>query len=100
MERLLKKQDSKTIKSGAKKVSRKSTPQMVYVNSLKDTKIVVPPGYNFPLTGTKAKEPPLRMKCAVDGCDNDKRYSCSKTGFPLCSLNCYRTNLLRIQNML
>ena len=100
MERLLKKQDSKTIKSGAKKITRKSTPQIVYVNSQTETKIIVPNGYDFPLTYSKPREPPMRMKCSVDGCENDKRYSCSKTGFPLCSLNCYKTNLLRIQDML
>lgn len=100
MERLLKKQDSKTIKSGAKKVARKSTPQMVYINSQEGNKILVPNGFEFPLNYSKAKEPPMRMKCAVDGCENEKKYSCSRTGFPLCSLNCYKTNLLRIQNML
>ncbi|KAK6637930.1 hypothetical protein RUM44_008352 [Polyplax serrata] len=100
MERLLKKQDSKTIKSGAKKVTKKTTPQIVYVNANGEKKIIVPEGYQFPLSYTKAKEPPMRMKCAMDGCENDKRYSCSKTGFPLCSLNCYKANLLRIQNML
>lgn len=31
--------------------------------------------------------------CGVENCENPKRYSCSKTGIPLCSLECYRKNL-------
>ncbi len=36
---------------------------------------------------------PLPQKCAVEGCSNNKRYSCSKTSVPLCSLQCYKKNL-------
>ncbi|KAL0272309.1 UNVERIFIED_CONTAM: hypothetical protein PYX00_005335 [Menopon gallinae] len=100
MERLLKKQDSKTIKSGAKKVSKKTTPQIVFRNALNGPSIIVPHGFDFPLAASKSKESPTRVKCSVDGCENVKRYSCSKTGFPLCSLKCYKANLKRIEQML
>ena len=34
---------------------------------------------------------PLRpVMCAVEGCVNAKRYSCSQTKLPLCSLECYK----------
>ena len=34
--------------------------------------------------------PKEKVLCAVEGCDNMKRYSCSKTNLPLCSLECYK----------
>lgn len=43
--------------------------------------------------------PPCDQKmCGVDGCENPKKYSCSKTGLPLCSLQCYKANQLNIWN--
>ena len=100
MERLLKKQDSKQIKLGLKKTSRKSTPQIIYKNALNGPSMVIPNGFQFPLAPSRIPEAPTKVKCSVDGCENDKRYSCSKTGFPLCSLNCYKIHLERIQQVL
>lgn len=100
MERLLKKQDSKQIKLGARRTSRKSTPQMIYKSALNGPSIIVPHGFQFPLACSRSSEPPNRIKCSIDGCENEKRYSCSKTGFPLCSLSCYKLNLQRIQQVL
>lgn len=100
MERLLKKQDSKQIKLGARRTSRKSTPQMIYKSALNGPSIIVPHGFQFPLASSRSSEPPNRIKCSIDGCENEKRYSCSKTGFPLCSLSCYKLNLQRIQQVL
>ena len=31
--------------------------------------------------------------CGVDGCSNPKKYACSKTNTPLCSLACYKKNM-------
>ena len=43
--------------------------------------------------------PPTRELCAADGCGNEKKYSCSKTGVPLCSLHCYKMNMSKVQSM-
>jgi INO80 complex subunit B len=45
------------------------------------------------LTPRTLPEPPKVINCSIQGCSNPKRYSCSKTHVPLCSLNCYRTNM-------
>jgi len=34
-----------------------------------------------------------RVNCTVPGCTNLKKYSCSRTGLPLCSLECYKKNI-------
>ena len=57
------------------------------------TTFSLPIGASFPLSPQKEKEPPVAIQCGVPGCSNPKRYSCSKTIVPLCSLECYRTNL-------
>jgi len=42
--------------------------------------------------------PPAQNMCGVDGCENPRKYSCSRTGVPLCSLQCYNANQLNIWN--
>ena len=39
------------------------------------------------------RPPKQRASCGVSGCRNQKKYSCSRTGVPLCSLDCYKKNL-------
>lgn len=41
------------------------------------------------------RPPKQAISCGVGGCTNQKKYSCSKTGTPLCSLDCYKKNLLQ-----
>lgn len=41
------------------------------------------------------RPPKQVISCGVGGCTNQKKYSCSKTGTPLCSLDCYKKNLLQ-----
>lgn len=36
------------------------------------------------------RPPKQAHSCGVGGCTNQKKYSCSKTGTPLCSLDCYK----------
>lgn len=48
--------------------------------------------YRFILNRT----PPAQKICGVEGCENPKKYSCSQTGLPLCSLQCYKANQLTI----
>ncbi|XP_065579933.1 INO80 complex subunit B-like [Artemia franciscana] len=52
-----------------------------------------PPGLNYPLDPRLEKAPPLPVYCGNYGCQNLKKYVCSKTHVPLCSLECYRSNL-------
>ncbi|GFT41655.1 INO80 complex subunit B [Nephila pilipes] len=96
LERLLKKSDAKP--RGVKKVVKKAdVPRMRYIDSeTKGCSLSVPPGFNYPLKAQMAKEPPPLVLCGVKGCENRKKYSCSKTGIPLCSLNCYKKNMLNV----
>jgi len=55
---------------------------------------------NFPMSSKKAKEPPNIVLCSVSGCCNPKKYSCSKTNFPVCSLQCYKTiNTIKMEEV-
>ncbi|XP_076106700.1 INO80 complex subunit B-like [Mytilus galloprovincialis] len=93
LDRLLKKQESKN-KSMKTKSSKKSTaPKVHYVNNQNGITISVPTGIQFPFTTEKANPPKPKTRCGVKGCSNLKKYSCSKTGVPLCSLQCYKTNI-------
>lgn len=47
---------------------------------------------NYDLTSFYS-EPPIPVLCAVKDCKNIKKYNCSKTNVPLCSLKCYKANL-------
>lgn len=55
--------------------------------------MALPPPLLPPPPAAAAPVPPPPVLCAVAGCSNRKRYSCSRTGRPLCSLACYRRNL-------
>ncbi|KAG8177355.1 hypothetical protein JTE90_028351 [Oedothorax gibbosus] len=97
LERLLKKSDTKP---KTKKVVKKvDVPQMKYIDSeIKGTSLSTPVGFNYPLKAQVAKDPPPPVLCGVEGCQNRKKYSCSKTGVPLCSLGCYKKNMLLASN--
>ncbi|XP_052268754.1 INO80 complex subunit B-like isoform X2 [Dreissena polymorpha] len=94
IDRLLKKQDNK-LKGAAKARAgmKKDHPKVTYLNTVQSITISVPQDIKFPLEAQKAEKPPPKAKCAVKGCKNDKKYSCSKTGVSLCSLQCYKKNL-------
>lgn len=94
MERLLKKQDSKT-KQTKSKTTRTNAPLIVYKQSTDITILALPEGIEYPLTPMKAPEPKKPVLCSM-GCGNIKKYSCSRTGVPLCSLECYKKNMNRI----
>lgn len=94
MERLLKKQESKASKVISKgKLSRRQVPLITYRLTLEGSSISLPPGEDFPLQAAKEKEPSAKVFCGVNQCKNLKKYSCSRTGVPLCSLECYKANL-------
>ena len=78
--------------------SRKTdVPKYHYSDTQSGISISAPTGYPFPFTAQKAEPPKPANKCGVSGCNNDKKYSCSKTGIPLCSLQCYKSNLSKHQ---
>lgn len=95
MERLLKKQESKASKVVSKgKLSKRQVPLVTYRLTIEGSSISLPPGEHFPLCPAKEKSPPKQILCGVNECKNPKKYSCSKTGVPLCSLECYKANLV------
>lgn len=97
MDRLLKKQESKILKNAQKgKPVKKAEPMIIYKNSVNETYLALPPGVPFPLEHQPPKDPPTPVKCAISNCNNIKKYNCSKTGLPLCSLECYKTNMTTI----
>eukprot|EP00057_Strongylocentrotus_purpuratus_P033225 XP_790647.2 PREDICTED: INO80 complex subunit B [Strongylocentrotus purpuratus] len=92
IEKLLKKQDAKLKAAKAKLKRNLEVPHIRYCNSSSGVSLSYPAGYDFPLD--KTQPPPIKTisKCGVSGCLNARKYSCSKTGVPLCSLECYRKN--------
>ncbi|XP_022919904.1 INO80 complex subunit B [Onthophagus taurus] len=92
MERLLKKQESKVAKSVKAKTSKTSAPVVIYRQNVFGRTLTFPENMDFPLKDCRIKEPPKPVLCSMN-CGGLKRYSCSKTGVPLCSFECYKSNL-------
>ncbi|XP_056632961.1 INO80 complex subunit B [Diorhabda sublineata] len=95
MERLLKKQDSKAAKQSKPRVVKTSTPSIVYKQNIDITIMAFPEGFDFPLQTKTIAQIPDPVYCNM-GCGNIKKYSCSKTGVPLCSLKCYKSNISNV----
>lgn len=95
MDRLLKKQESKNLKNMQRsKPAKRLEPMIVYKNNNHEISLSLPTGVPFPIETKSSIEPPKPVNCGVDGCINIKKYNCSKTGVPLCSLECYKKNLM------
>uniref|UniRef100_A0A8D3AT46 INO80 complex subunit B n=1 Tax=Scophthalmus maximus TaxID=52904 RepID=A0A8D3AT46_SCOMX len=93
IERLTKTSKAK-IKSMRERKSRLSQCLMVrYSDSVRGMAISFPAGVPAPAPAAPPRPPAAPSSCGVGGCTNRKIYSCSKTGVPLCSLECYKTNL-------
>ncbi|EEZ97220.1 INO80 complex subunit B [Tribolium castaneum] len=92
MERLLKKQESKAAKAAKNKITKAQTPMILYRQNVGLTTVSFPQGMDWPLPGAGGKEPPKATLCSM-GCGNVKKYSCSRTNAPLCSLTCYKRNI-------
>lgn len=99
MERLLKKQDSKMVKSTKMRVAKQQPPVISYKNTADKITLSFPPNIEFPQPKAPI-EPPQPMLCGISGCTNNKRYSCSKTNIPLCSLECYKKNVESVKQMI
>lgn len=93
MERLLKKQDSKMVKSTKMRPVKQQLPVISYRNTAEMITISFPASMECPIQAKNAIEPPETVLCGIEGCKNRKRYSCSKTNVPLCSLECYKMNV-------
>ncbi|GAB6028724.1 hypothetical protein CHUAL_004544 [Chamberlinius hualienensis] len=96
LDRLLKKQDPRPKGNKSKALKKSEVPRFMLVNKQNSVTISIPEGYEFPLSKTApsiSATVALARRCGVTGCKNLKKYSCSKTGVPLCSLECYRKNL-------
>lgn len=92
MERLLKKQDSKSVKMMKNRIIKVQVPSISYVQNSEGAIISMPVGINFPFEPKVAQEPPKPVLCGVPNCKNIKKYNCSKTNTPLCSFGCYKKN--------
>ncbi|KAL1501132.1 hypothetical protein ABEB36_006517 [Hypothenemus hampei] len=93
MERLLKKQDSKATKQTKSKTTKTNAPVIIYRQNCESTIVSFPDGMEYPLKPSKVLEPTRPVMCIMN-CGNFKKYSCSRTGVPLCSLECYKQNIL------
>lgn len=100
MERLLKKQDSKTVKSTKTRPTKHLVPVISYKNTQDGIYLSFPANIPFPLQPQTAHEPPKKILCGMTGCKNAKRYNCSKTNVPLCSLECYKKNVETVKQMI
>ncbi|XP_017086723.2 INO80 complex subunit B isoform X2 [Drosophila eugracilis] len=96
MERLLKKQESTKHRSWIRNKPLKTClyPKITYISAIKGNYLIVPPGQEFPQMAKTNCTTPLLKLCHVNGCKNRKAYNCSTTKVPLCSLNCYRKNIV------
>ncbi len=76
-----------------KKKKKQELPKITYKNSQNGIFICLPNGIPFELMSQSIANkslPIVGLKCARNGCSNDKKYSCSKTKLPVCSLQCYK----------
>ncbi|KAM9330222.1 INO80 complex subunit B [Gastrophryne carolinensis] len=94
IERLTKTSKSRGAKPGHGRRGRAPPcPTIRYQHSAGGITISYPTGVPFPEPQEPRPALPAPQLCGVPGCSNRKKYSCSKTGIPLCSLECYRLNL-------
>lgn len=101
MERLLKKQDSKSVmKANRNRFTKSQLPMITYVNTVEGATISLPPNVEFPLQPQKPIDPPKPIICGIPNCTNVKRYNCSKTNIPLCSYRCYKMNVDSIKQII
>lgn len=97
MDRLLKKQESKVTKVSKNKIVKVNVPVISYRESIKNgASLSFPMNFEFPMQPQVERVVPAIILCAICN-DSKKRYNCSKTNVPLCSLKCYKSNQMRKQ---
>ncbi|KAG5672585.1 hypothetical protein PVAND_002701 [Polypedilum vanderplanki] len=100
MERILKKQDSKMVKSTKNKPNKFYHPVISYKNTVGGIFLSYPINYTNIVQPKMPIDPPKPVLCSISGCNNLKKYSCSKTNVPLCSLACYKKNVELVKQMI
>uniref|UniRef100_A0A1A8QJ43 INO80 complex subunit B n=1 Tax=Nothobranchius pienaari TaxID=704102 RepID=A0A1A8QJ43_9TELE len=98
IERLTKTSKAKIKSLKERKSKQNQCPMVRYSDSAQGITISFPAGVSAPASAPPCPPPATPVNCGVSGCSNIKKYSCSKTGVPLCSLECYRRNLLLVQS--
>ncbi|XP_053716612.1 INO80 complex subunit B isoform X1 [Synchiropus splendidus] len=98
IERLTKTSKAKIKSMREKKAKQSQCPTIRYSDSAQGVIISFPTGISAPAPAPPRPPPPALVSCGVSGCTNQKKYSCSKTGVPLCSLECYKRNLMLVQS--
>ncbi|XP_067839025.1 INO80 complex subunit B [Heptranchias perlo] len=93
IERLTKTNKAKVKTLREKRTKRMHYPMIRYSNNAVGITVSFPHGCPAPVPAA-SQSVPTPITCGVEGCSNFKKYSCSKTGLPLCSLECYKKNLL------
>ena len=96
MDMLLKKKDSKVTKNmkTAKNSIKDDVPKITYISNRSGISLSYPQGEEFPLNRSENTLPPPPVSCSM--CENMKKYNSAKTGSPVCSLQCYRADLARV----
>lgn len=98
MERLLYKKDSSKNAASTKNSTKNTAgsskvPQITYKSDKNGFSLTFPNKCSTLEMGQKQVAPPIGTKCSVQKCGKDKKYNCSKTGKPICSLQCYKKNI-------
>lgn len=96
MDRLLKKQESKVSKTAKSKL-KKNIPLITYKQTYELATLSFPELTDFSMESKIAPKPPQPVYCSIKNCSNIKKYNCSVTNNPLCSLKCYKRNLKTIK---
>lgn len=94
IERLTKTSKAKIKSMKERKSKQNQCPMIRYSDSAQGVAVSFPAGVPAPAPAPPRPAPAPPVSCGVGGCTNLKKYSCSKTGVPLCSLDCYKRNLL------
>ncbi|KAM8900132.1 INO80 complex subunit B isoform 2-T6 [Spinachia spinachia] len=97
IERLTKTSKAKIKSMRERKSKQNQCPMIRYSDCALGMAVSFPAGVTAPTPAPPRPPPAAPASCGVRGCTNRKKYSCSKTGVPLCSLRCYEANLLLAQ---
>ncbi|KAL3046249.1 hypothetical protein OYC64_004288 [Pagothenia borchgrevinki] len=98
IERLTKTSKAKIKSMRERKSKLSQSPMVRYRDNALGMNISFPSGVPAPTPAPPSAPPADPLTCGVTGCPNIKRYACSKSGVPLCSLECYKRNMLLVQS--
>nr|XP_040035592.1 INO80 complex subunit B isoform X2 [Gasterosteus aculeatus aculeatus] len=98
IERLTKTSKAKIKSMRERKSKQNQCPMIRYSDCALGMAVSFPAGVTAHTPAPPRPPPAAPASCGVHGCTNRKKYSCSKTGVPLCSLRCYQANLLLAQS--